>query len=365
MPATVCFPPLEPKRPKTRIWPVFLPFQGCPGKCIYCAQDLQTGTAQESLPASYAQLKAGLLQAAENNMVPCELGFFGGTFTALPSPWPEKFLSLARTYQKSGLITRIRCSTRPDGLDLDQLCGLKKYGLDLVELGVQSFSDQALLQSQRAYTQAEATRGCRLVHSSGLELGIQLLPGLPGHDQRAWLDDIQATIGLRPALVRIYPCLILKNTPLERLWRSGLYCPWSLEQTVAALSRGVFRLWRAGVPVTRIGLPQEAGLIRNLVAGPWHPALGSLVKSRILLASLVLPSLALGAGAKTITCPKRFQGEIFGYKGEYRTRLKNLGLRPTDVLFQNQDRFELRKKTPRPPTEIHRPRVSFFTDNPD
>ena len=339
------FPPLEPTRDKTRIWPVFLPFQGCPGRCVYCAQDLQTGTAEESLATHYDRLEAGLSQAYRDKRPPCELGFFGGTFASLPRPWPRRFLGLARRYRGLGLITGIRCSTRPDGLDRDRLSALKEEGLDLVELGVQSFSDRALSLSRRSYSGEEATRGCQAVRESGLELGIQLLPGLPGHDPTAWLRDVARTARLHPALVRIYPCLVVKGSALEKQWRKGGYVPWSLEQTIASLSRGVFRLWRAGIPVTRIGLPPEPGLVDNLTAGPWHPALGSLVKSRILLARLLFQALVLGPGAKEVICPKRCQGGFFGHQGKYRARLQKIGIAPADVSFQDQDHFVIRNKT--------------------
>ncbi|MFW6055643.1 MAG: elongator complex protein 3 [Thermodesulfobacteriota bacterium] len=339
------FSQLEPIRDRTRIWPVFLPFQGCPNRCLYCAQDAQTGAPAESLGQSFDRLEAGFRQAHSHGTPPFELGFYGGTFTRLPRDWTAKFIGLAARYRRLGLITRIRCSTRPDGLDRAGLSALKEEGLDLVELGVQSLSDRVLTLSMRSYSREEAEKGCRIVRESGLDLGIQLLPGLPGHKPRTWLRDIDRVIKLQPALVRIYPCLVVKGTGLEKQWQKGGYVPWSLEQTVASLGRGVFRLWRAGIPVTRIGLPPESGLVSNLAAGPWHPALGSLVKSRILLARLVFQALALGPGAKEVICPRRFQGEFFGHQGRHRARLARVGIPPGAVTFWDQDHFVIRKKT--------------------
>ncbi len=346
MTSQITFAPLEPGRSKTRVWPVFLPFQGCPGRCIYCAQNLQTATPGESLAKSYVRLKSELAKALRKKTAPCELGFFGGTFTGLPRPWPREFLGLAKQYQRKGLITRIRCSTRPDGLDRGRLLQLKEEGLDLAEPGVQSFSDRVLALSRRSYSGEEAERGCRVVRRCGLELGIQLLPGLPGHDPGTWLRDIERVIRLQPAFVRIYPCLVIKKTGLEKQWRNKGYAPWSLEQTIASVSRGVFRLWRAGIPVTRIGLPPEPRLVDNLAAGPWHPALGSMVKSRVLFACLLFQALALGPGAKEIICPKQYQGQFFGHQGRYRARLARIGIRPGAVSFRDQDHFVIRKKKP-------------------
>ena len=336
----------EPTRDRPRIRPVFLPFQGCPGRCLYCSQALQTGTPPEPLELVYSRLKTSFQQAASARVPPFEVAFYGGTFTRIPWPWPRRFISLAQQFRTHGLITRIRCSTRPDELETGLLTELKSRGLDLVELGVQSFSDRALHLSRRGYTGAQAETGCERVLETGLELGVQLLPGLPGHDLSAWLEDIRRTAGIRPAQVRIYPCQVLRGTPLERLWARGAYRPWSLPETLQALQRGVFRLYRAGIPVTRIGLPPEPGFLDNRLAGPWHPALGSIIKSRILLARLQLQAIRLGPGPKRLICPQQAQGQIFGHRGDSIERLKSIGIQPGDILFTKQEDFRLQRRAP-------------------
>lgn len=337
----ISFPLFEPQAPHPRVRPVFLCFHGCPGKCIYCAQNLQSGVQPEPLEAVYSRLHNSLQSAADHEATPFEIAFYGGTFTWLPAPWPQRFIALAQQFRDLGLISRIRCSTRPDALNAEQLLELKDLGLDCIELGVQSFSDRVLCLSRRNYTGDQAAKACELVRVMGLALGIQLLPGLPGHEPKAWLKDIQRTIGQHPALVRLYPCLVLKGTPLHRLWSSGAYQPWTLQETRRALSRGVFRLFRAGIPVTRIGLAPEPGLLDNVCAGPWHPALGSIIKSRILFAVLLFQALRLGPGPKRLFCPKNVQGQLYGQQGRYLNRLQRIGIQPENVHFQERTTFKL------------------------
>lgn len=337
----VIFSPPEPFYVKTRIWPVFLPFSGCPQRCIYCAQNLQTGLEPAPLSEHYQGLKMSLDKALGTNQRPLELAFFGGTFTALPDKWIDAFLALGQSYRAKGLITRIRCSTRPDRLDHLTLKYLRQSGLDIVELGIQSFSDDTLRASQRGYTSLQAQQACQLVQEAHLNLGIQLLPGLPGQNTRSWLQDIQTTCKIRPDLVRIYPCLVLAGTPLAQMWYEGKYHPWTLDQTIKYLSRGVLKLWRHNIPVIRIGLPPEKKMLDSLLAGPWHPALGSMVRGHILFATLLIQAMALGKAAKKLISPKRFQGELWGYKQKYLQQYKKIGIDPQRVHYWDKPYFVL------------------------
>lgn len=281
------FPHPEPQHPapKARILPVFLPFAGCPQRCVFCDQAAQTGQAPEPLDALHQRLEAQLsLPAAPGaqNQHAQELAFYGGTFTALPEPWPRRFMELAGRFLASGHLTRIRCSTRPDAVDPARLAELKSLGLSLVELGVQSFDNAALSASQRGYDGQTARRACRAVVEAGLDLGIQLMPGLPGHTPAAFQADIAQAAAFAPKLARLYPCLVLAGTPLAERWRAGTYAPWGLDATVEQLALALPVLWAAGVPTARMGLAEQQGLA--VLAGPRHPALGQMARSQALLA---------------------------------------------------------------------------------
>ena len=327
----IFFPSPEPSGNKGRIWPVFLPYQGCPARCIYCAQHLQTATEYRNLDSCFQKLHSELEEAYNKQTKPLELGFFGGTFTALPGEWALRFLDLVQDFRKKGLITKIRCSTRPDSLAADSLQEFRVHGLDLVELGVQSFSDHVLALSGRDYTRDQILKASTLVKQTGLQVGIQLLPGLPGHNFSLWKQDIVQTCMLKPALVRIYPCLVLKGTALARLWEKGQYKPWSLKTTIYALCQGVQSLWKQNIPVIRMGLPPEQALLSHTLAGPWHPALGNLVKSLVLFDVLHYHAALLGPGPKRLFLPQKHRGELAGHQGQLIPKLKGLGLAPENI----------------------------------
>ncbi|MDZ7760920.1 MAG: radical SAM protein [Desulfovermiculus sp.] len=330
-----------PYRAKAPIWPVFLPGLGCPSRCIYCDQRQQTGSSYRSLDHTYSVLAQDLAHAWNTGRRPFELAFFGGSFTALPRSWQIKFVDLARDYKHKGLITSVRCSTRPDCCSWPDLTELAGRGLDIVELGAQTFCPQVLHTCNRDYGPEAIRTASTGVRRAGMGLGIQLLPGLPEHDIRKWLLDIRLTCDLRPDFIRIYPCLVLQGTPLHRMYRQGRFTPWSLERTVQSLSRAYLRLWSADIPVIRMGLHPEPDLMRAIIAGPWHPGLGSLVRGRVLFALIRALCLHMPPGPKSMSCPKVLQGDLWGHQGVYRRRLHHLGLSPQRITYHHQPRIEI------------------------
>ncbi|MFW6414899.1 MAG: radical SAM protein, partial [Thermodesulfobacteriota bacterium] len=229
----------------------------------------------------------------------------------------------------------------PDALSPDTLQDFKELGLDMVELGIQTFSEDVLTVSNRGYGSDTAIRGCRLVKQAGMQLGIQLLPGLPLHDKEKWLRDITGTIRERPSLVRIYPCLTIKGTKLAKWWEQGRYSPWSLAETLELLTRGVFKLWRNKIKVNRLGLPPEKEMLDRLLAGPWHPSLGDIVQSRILYYLILTNRLILGTSRLELFSPRKYQGILWGYKGMNREKLNNFGINSEIVTFWDKDYFQL------------------------
>ncbi len=333
---TAAFPHPEPRRPKNRIWPVFLPFSGCPQRCVYCSQTAVTATAAISPQKALDRLEHDLNQALERHTRPLELGFFGGTFTALPSPWPQRFLTLASRFRDQGLITKIRCSTRPDAVAPDSLRRLADLGLDMVELGVQTFHEPTLKAARRGYDAHTALAACHAVQDATLELGIQLLPGLPEHTPEHLATDAQTTATLNPKTVRLYPCVVLKNTPLATSYTEGRYSPWTLDQTTTALADTLLFLWKHHIPVIRIGLAPEQDLAHHILAGPWHPALGQLARS---LALLNYVASATQPQHTTLNAPKRYQSDTLGHKGSMRQHYQSLGL--VNLHFDDEETFRL------------------------
>ncbi len=322
---------------------MFLPFWGCPARCAFCAQDRETGSAgplsrAEALP----ELEHSLARDLEHGRADLELAFFGGTFTGLPLDWIARFLALAERFRKEGLLSRVRCSTRPDMVESPLLRQLRAMGLDMIELGVQSFDDGALTASRRGYAGHVAREACAAVPDAGLALGVQLMPGMPGCGPDEFEADIEAAANFSPQLVRLYPCLVIEGTALARVWRAGEFHPWSLDAAAWRLAEAVLRLWLAGARLGRVGLAPEPALAKSILAGPWEPSLGSRVRGRALFLFLQEQILDLGRSCQSLDAPRRFSGEFWGHSGELAPAYAKIGLDRRNVRFHDdRDDFEL------------------------
>lgn len=343
------FPAPEPKRQKPRVQPVFIPFQGCTIRCIFCAQTLQTGEAIRSCGDTLAALAMDLEQAVRENAPARELAFYGGTFTALAEQDQFAFLRLAVSYREKGLVSAIRASTRPDAVSPSHLAALRAAGLDMLELGVQSFADAPLAAAMRGYCGTRAAEGCAAVKESGIHLGIQLMPGMPGMDAEDVARDVARTAAFAPAAVRLYPCLVLEGTELAASYRRGEFVPWSLERTVPLLTEAQLTFWRTGVPVIRIGLAPQDGLNGGgIITGPAHPALGSMVRGRAFLRYIREELARLGlstASGKQLVLPRRYQGDFWGHGRELEGAYAELGIRRGSVAWHEADHCEIRVRS--------------------
>lgn len=317
-----------PERPV--IYPVFIPFLGCPSKCIFCAQQYQTGRTV----ASHAEFKkilrytlADLRKRAKSGYSPCELAFYGGTFTALSGDYWEECLELVRTANKENLISSFRCSTRPDAISAERLKQMRQAGASLIELGVQSFADNALKFSGRVYRQEQILQSIKLVQDFGIKVGVQLMPGMPGQYPGDFLKDVKVGISAGAAIFRFYPCLVIEDTPLANLWKIGRFKPWDLHKTINILAHAWNLTYEARINVIRMGLPPQSGLEKYILAGPYHPALGNRIMSHALFQKIRKIARKDGHDRKfCLNIPKNLQGLMWGWRGELKAAWRSIGL---------------------------------------
>ncbi|MFU0783897.1 MAG: tRNA U34 5-carboxymethylaminomethylation enzyme Elp3 (RNA elongator complex protein 3), contains radical SAM and acetyltransferase domains [Thermoanaerobacterium thermosaccharolyticum] len=265
------------------IIPIFIPHLGCPHKCVFCNQDEITGF-KSKIDEEYVDNTIKEYLKTIPNESHIEVSFYGGSFTGIPLEKQKKFLSIAQKYIKLGEIDAIRLSTRPDYIDEAILENLKKYGVSIIELGVQSMDKEVLLKSLRGHTDEDVRKASRLIKQYGFTLGLQMMIGLPGDNRQKSLKTADEIISLQPEFVRIYPTLVVKGTYLEKMYRNGVYEPIDLESAVELSKTLYIKFKKNDIDVIRIGLQatDDINVNRDVVAGPFHPAFGQLVKSSIV-----------------------------------------------------------------------------------
>ncbi len=266
---------------RASILPVFVPHWGCPHGCVFCNQRHITG---EREPATARTVEQVMQQAAAlPSGAKRQLAFYGGSFTAIPAAQQEELLAAAQPYLARGELSSLRLSTRPDAVDGEMLARLRRYGVETIELGAQSMDDRVLTLSGRGHTAADVERAARLVKEAGFELILQMMTGLPGSSDESDAETARRLAALHPDGVRIYPTVIVRDTALCALWRAGEYREHSVEDAVRVCARILPLFEAAEIPVIRLGLnPTEELSAGAAVGGAYHPALGELVRSRIL-----------------------------------------------------------------------------------
>ena len=304
---------------------VFVPHIGCPNQCSFCNQNTITG--EKISPTKQDVIKAVETAAAHPSYNPknIELAFFGGSFTAIEKDYMCELLDVGYGYVKSGIVSGIRISTRPDAISPVILELLKQKCVTAIELGCQSLDNEVLRLNHRGHTAEDVEKACGLIKRYGFSLGLQMMTGLYGDTDEKALLTAKKIIEFGADTVRIYPTLLLKHTHLYSLYQKGEYAPQSLEQAVELVSELLILFENANVNVIRVGLHTVE--VDGFVAGPWHPAFGELCKSRVLLKKVlkIIDDKNIPKGNIEIRLPKSLISAMIGQKRGNVITLQNMG----------------------------------------
>lgn len=300
---------------------IFVPHIGCPNKCSFCNQRYITGANKAPRAEDVDDAVRAAVNGKKFSSDTAEIAFFGGSFTAINRSYMTDLLKAAAKYVDDGTVRGIRISTRPDAIDDEILGLLKQYGVTSVELGAQSMNDRVLKMNNRGHTAGDVAKASKLIKEYGFELGLQMMTGLYADNDASALKTAEKLIVLKPATVRIYPTIVLKDTDLAALYADGIYKPQSLGDSVNLAVKLYKRFTEEGIRVIRLGLhsiEEDA-----YIAGPWHPAFSELCQSRIMLTD-VLKELK-EKGSYTIFVGTSDVSKMIGQGRNNLLHLKSLG----------------------------------------
>lgn len=237
----------------------------CPGKCIYCPQQKEVPKSYlKEEPAvaraimfkyhPYHQTKARI-EALKNTGHPIDkvdIRIIGGTWSYYPKNYQTWFIKeifkAANEYGKKRKnnysleklqkrnekakcrIIGITIETRPDYITKKEIKRLRKLGITRVELGVQSIYDDILKKNKRGHTIKETITATRLLKDSGFKICYQMMPNLPGSSFKKdikMFKELFSNPGFQPDYLKIYPCALLKEAPLSKIYKENKYKPYS------------------------------------------------------------------------------------------------------------------------------------------
>ncbi len=263
---------------KFSIFPVFLSGYICKGRCIYCNAALAVNCKKPPcLESLQSDIEKWLSNPSRDKNR--QIALYGNDLFTLTGEKIRPILSLCRKYLRAGKVDGLRTSLRPDTVLASNPDDVKQFSV--IELGIPSMDDRILRIIQRGHDAETAARAVRYLKNLNIVTGCQTMIGLPNTTHKKDLLSAQRIASLKPDFVRIHPTLVLKNTGLETMYRSGKYKPLNLDDAIERCA-DVWEIYeKAGIPVTRCGfhLPESVRW-KACCAGPWHPAFGQCVKSR-------------------------------------------------------------------------------------
>lgn len=262
--------------------PIFISHFGCPNDCVFCNQKKINGRETDITLEDIKNIIETYLETLPKKSKK-EVAFFGGTFTGISIELQKEYLSVVSEYLKRGDIDGIRLSTRPDYINQEIVDMLKSFGVTTVELGVQSFDEKVLKKSKRFYPLEKVYLASKIIKEAGIELGIQLMIGLPEATEESDIESAKKTVEILPNIARIYPTLVIKETQLEQMYKDKKYFPLTIEEAIRRCKKIQSILELNKIKVIRVGLQptEELKEGENVLGGPFHPAFKELVTGEI------------------------------------------------------------------------------------
>ena len=304
--------------------PIFIPHLGCPNQCVFCNQRSITG--KESFdPDSVIDIIEDALSTVSEE-TEAEIAFFGGSFTGIDYSLMCRLLEIAYSYMKSGRISSVRCSTRPDYIDEKILDTLKKYGVGVIELGLQSANDTVLGLSKRGHDFLTEKKAVKMIKDRGFSLVGQMMIGLPGSTLEAEIETAEFICQSGADGARVYPTVVFRETELCGMAISGEYTPLSVDEAVERTSKILAVFNKYGVKVIRVGLCASGNLSspEAYYAGPNHPALGELCENQLFYSVIFekIKNMQLSANASVeVKVPRGAMSKAIGQNKKNKLRL--------------------------------------------
>lgn len=241
---------------------VMLPPKKCRhGNCIYCPS---LNVPQSYTPKSPVVLRASSLNYDSYKQVQARIESFeamhhptdkieiiimGGTFLQYPKKFQYNFIKniynglngkkskTLKQAQKINKTAKHRCialciETRPD-VCCKFIHRMREFGCTRVELGVQIIDDKIYKKINRGHSVKDVINATECLKNAGFKVGYHIMPGLPGSNPKKDLilfKKIFSDERFKPDQLKIYPCQVMPNSELEKLYWQKKYKPYTKEQ---------------------------------------------------------------------------------------------------------------------------------------
>lgn len=200
----------------------WIPF--CDTKCTFCwfpTELISEGVIEKYLLA----LKKSLSLYAQTRYVRTssfnEIYLGGGTPTLLSSKQLCNLLSWCKRNFNMNEDNTIKVTGCTHGLDKAKMESMFNFGVDQLDLGVQTFDDHVRKMLNLSDTAHEAMHVIKTARRLGLRVSIDLIYNLPGQTLEVWREDVEKALTLNVESVDCYPLDVNNGTALARQIETG------------------------------------------------------------------------------------------------------------------------------------------------
>lgn len=135
-------------------------------------------------------------------------------------------------------IIGVTLETRPDWLADDEILHLRQMGCTKLEIGVQSINEEVLKYNNRGHGVDAVMKATQRLRDAGFKVGYHMMPGMfkatPDNDI-AMFNELFSNPAFKPDFLKVYPCVVVKEAPLYKLWERGEYIPYEGEELIKVL----------------------------------------------------------------------------------------------------------------------------------
>jgi len=197
---------------------IHIPF--CLQKCSYC--DFYSISDLSQTARFLAALKREMQMNNGTRLVFDTLYIGGGTPSVLEPEAIGQILETTSRYFSIASDAEKTLEVNPGTVTLDNLSEYRKFGVNRLNIGVQSFDDDNLRFLGRRHSGREARLSVERARRAGFDnIGLDLIFGLPGQDKSNWLSDLKQADNLEPEHLSCYMLTCESGTPLDRDVKAG------------------------------------------------------------------------------------------------------------------------------------------------
>jgi oxygen-independent coproporphyrinogen-3 oxidase len=210
---------------------IHIPF--CRRACTYCNFHFST-SLQGKAEMLQAIAREAELRKDELTGQAIETVYFGGGTPSLltPEQLAELFEGLAQHYDLSAL-RECTLEANPDDLSREYVHALRdQTPIDRLSIGIQSFRDEDLRYTHRVHSAEQAENAVKTAQDAGFSnLSIDLIYGIPGLSDQAWMDNLARAESLGVQHLSSYALTVEEGTALHHAIEKKSAAPVEPEQS--------------------------------------------------------------------------------------------------------------------------------------